>query len=269
METLLLSICSKYTMTNILLVSAACVILYVSLIWVISLMKKDMSIVDIGWGLGFVLLACVHLYRIESISPRLFLIAWLIGIWGFRLALHIGVRNHGKGEDPRYAAWRSDWGANTWWISYFKVFILQGVLMLIIASPLHVVLSSSNNTGSWTDSAGTLLWLTGFLIESIGDWQLFRFKKNPLNKGKIMDVGLWRYSRHPNYFGETLVWWGIFVVAIGAGNWYISLLGPLLITFLLLRVSGVTLLEKRYEGNDRYAEYKRKTSPFIPLPPKK
>ncbi len=256
-------------MSSILLGSALLVLVFVSVVWILSVLAKDMSIVDIAWGLGFAALVIFQWVRWAPASPRSFLVGYLILIWGLRLAVFLAIRNLRKGEDPRYAAWRHDWGKNTWWISYFKVFLLQGALMLMISMPLHVTTAAGKSMGSLTDFAGTLLWLGGFLFESIADWQLYRFKKDPANKGMVMDKGLWKYSRHPNYFGESLIWWGIFLVAFGAGTAYLSVIGPVLITFLLLRVSGVTLLEQRYEGNDKYADYKRRTSAFIPRPPKR
>jgi steroid 5-alpha reductase family enzyme len=240
-----------------------------SLVWFLSLATKKMSIVDGFWGLGFIGVTIYHFYSGLDMEPRRFLVSYLVTLWGLRLAGHIFYRNHGQPEDPRYAAWREDWGKNTWWISFFKVFMLQGVLMFIISLPIQMIMYSSGPFLSGLDWLGVLVWFTGWLFETIADYQLLKFKRKPENKGVVMDRGLWRYSRHPNYFGEVLVWWGIFIISISSGNWFISIVSPLLITFLLLKVSGVTLLEKRYDGNDKYAEYKRKTSSFFPLPPKK
>ncbi|MBC8173963.1 MAG: DUF1295 domain-containing protein [Chitinophagales bacterium] len=256
-------------MVQLLASSAILVFLTMTILWLISLKVNKMSIVDGFWGLGFILLATYHFMDQEDKTPGKFLAAYLIFLWGVRLAAHIFYRNHNAPEDPRYAAWRKDWGKNTWWISYFKVFLLQGVLMLTISLPLIAIMHGSDDFLYPVDWIGVMIWLTGWLFETIGDYQLLRFKKNPANKGVVMDKGLWRYTRHPNYFGETLVWWGIFIISVSSGLWYVSVLSPLLITFLLLKVSGVTLLEKRYDGNDKYAEYKRKTSSFIPLPLKK
>lgn len=257
-------------MINIILTSLLLILVFVSVVWLLSVWKKDMSIVDIAWGLGFVAVAVFQINRLDTMDPRQFLVMYLVGIWGLRLAIFLAIRNLGKGvEDPRYQAFRADWGKDTWWISYFKVFLLQGVLMLIISGPIHVVVMSTTPSLGLTETIGAVLWLIGFLIESTADWQLYRFKRNPANKGKVMDKGLWGWSRHPNYFGETFIWWGIFLVTVNTAHWYLSALGAVLITFLLLKVSGVTMLEARYEGNDKYADYKRRVSTFIPMPPKK
>jgi len=257
-------------MISTILTSLLLIVSFVTFVWVLSVLLKDMSIVDIAWGLGFTIVAVFQITRLEDMDIRQFLVMYLIAIWGVRLAVFLAIRNLGKGvEDPRYQAFRADWGAGTWWISYFKVFLLQGVLMLIISGPVHAVIHSTSYNLGWIEITGAVLWLIGFLIESTADWQLYRFKRNPKNKGLVMDKGLWGWSRHPNYFGETLIWWGIFLVTCNTTHWYLSLLGAALITFLLLKVSGVTMLEARYDGNDKYADYKRRTSSFIPMPPKK
>ena len=251
------------------LTSAILILVFMTAVWLYSIYRKDMSIVDGFWGLGFMAVAHHWLFRLEEISPRQFVIAYLVTLWGLRLAIHIFYRNFGKGEDPRYVAFRIDWGEKTVWISFYKVFMLQGALMLVISLPIIGIMFSRDQTFSNINIIGVLLWLTGWLFETFADYQLLKFKRNPANKGKVMDSGLWRYSRHPNYFGETCVWWGVFLISLGSGYWYLSLLSPILLTYLLLKVSGVTMLEKRYDGNDKYAEYKRRTSSFFPLPRKK
>lgn len=250
-------------------IAALLITIIMCIVWLLSLLKRDMSIVDGFWGLGFIAVACHFAYRLNDLQPKQFLVTYLVCLWGMRLAIHIFYRNMGKGEDPRYQTFRKDWKENTWWISLFKVFLLQGVLMLVISLSVLNVMTESADYLSPVNQIGVFLWLLGWIFESTADYQLLRFKKNPANKGRVMDQGLWRYSRHPNYFGEVCVWWGMFFISMGSGYWFISILSPLLITYLLLKVSGVTLLEKRYEGNDKYAEYKRKTSSFFPLPPKK
>ncbi|MEZ5015372.1 MAG: DUF1295 domain-containing protein [Chitinophagales bacterium] len=212
-------------------------------VWLLSLIRKDMSIVDAFWGLGFMAIALHWFSRSEEIGARSFLVVYLVCIWGIRLAAHIWIRSRGKGEDPRYVAFRSDWGKNTWWISYFKVFLLQALLALVISLSVIVVEFSAGKPLGVTDLIGLLLWLFGWIFESVADSELLRFKKDPANKGRVMNKGLWKYSRHPNYFGEVCVWWGIFLIALGAGYWYISILSPLLISYLLLKVSGVTMLK--------------------------
>lgn len=256
-------------MLSIILTSAVIILVLMTGTWLLSVILKEMSIVDVGWGLGFVILTIFHASRLDSLEPKQFLICYMIALWGFRLALYILVRNWGKGEDPRYKAWRKDWGKDTWWISYFKVFLLQGVLMLIISLPVQSVMFQSGDSIGFLQIAGVCIWGLGFFFETIADLQLYLFKRKPSNKGGVMQSGLWKYSRHPNYFGETLVWWGVFLVSAGSGYLLLSLISPVLITFMLLKVSGVTMVEARYEGNDAYSKYKRNTSPFFPLPPKK
>lgn len=258
-----------WAMGTMILTSAGIAAIFMTGVWLLSLYKKDMSIVDAFWGLGFMAIAHHWFFRLEDAALRQFAVTFMVSLWGLRLAIHIFVRSIGKPEDPRYVAFRDDWKENTWWISYFKVFLLQGGLTLIIALPVIVTLSDPDTSFSGLNLFGVLLWFFGFAFETTADYQLYRFKKDPSNKGKVMNRGLWYYSRHPNYFGEVCVWWGIFFISLGAGLWYVSIAGPMLITFLLLRVSGITMMEKRYEGNDAYALYKQNTSPFFPLPPRK
>lgn len=256
-------------MAQTLLISALLIIAFMTAVWLFSIYKKDMSVVDGFWGLGF--MAVVHhwFFRLDTIQPRQFIVVYCISLWGIRLAAHIFFRNRKKPEDPRYQAFRADWKENTWWISYFKVFLLQGGLMLVILLAALNIMASNDPGLTLINKIGVGLWLFGWLFETVADYQLLAFKRRPENKGRVMEFGLWRYSRHPNYFGEVCVWWGIFFLSLGSGYWFLSLLSPALITFMLLKVSGVTLLEKRYDGNDKYAEYKRRTSSFIPLPRRK
>ncbi|MCU0446613.1 MAG: DUF1295 domain-containing protein [Microscillaceae bacterium] len=246
------------------------IISILTLLWLYSLAIRDSSIIDTFWGLGFAILAWFYTYSLpDGFGWRNVLISGLVTIWGLRLALHIGIRNHGKGEDYRYQQFRQQGGKHYWWISYLRVFVMQGFLMWIIASPLLV---AQTYTGGLTylDYVGIVIWTIGFLFEFVGDWQLAHFKRNSQNKGKVMDRGLWKYTRHPNYFGDTLLWWGYFVLALSADGawWYIF--SPFLMSFLLMQVSGVTLLEKSLvKTKPQYQEYIRKTSAFFPMFPKK
>ncbi|MCJ7679308.1 MAG: DUF1295 domain-containing protein, partial [Candidatus Aminicenantes bacterium] len=171
--------------------------------------------------------------------------------------------------DFRYAKWRKEWGR--WFVlrSYFQVFILQGVLMGIIALPILLVNASMKPGLTWLDGLGVAVWVIGFCFETMGDLQLARFKKNPSNKGKIMTSGLWRYTRHPNYFGESAMWWGIFLITLSVPGGWVGVVSPVLITFILLFVSGVRMLEKKYGDNPEFQAYAERTSVFIPFPPKK
>lgn len=241
-----------------------------TILWVISLLVKDASIIDIYWGLGFVIIAWFYAYLTgwEQLGFRNLLLLALITIWGLRLSIYLAVRNLGKGEDPRYVQMRRQGGPGWWWKSYFQVFLLQGVLLWIISSIYPLSFLTHTDFGG-LDYLGTGLWATGFFFETVGDWQMMQFKKDPANKGKVMDQGLWRYSRHPNYFGDATLWWGFFCFALAHPQGIFYLFSPVLMTFLLLKISGVTLLEKDLKkSKPQYAEYIQKTSSFVPLPPK-
>ncbi|HTU68196.1 MAG TPA: DUF1295 domain-containing protein [Steroidobacteraceae bacterium] len=231
--------------------------------WLLSLPMRNVSIVDSLWSLMLFAAGVVYGLWADPRAPRLDFALWLLAAWAFRLSLFITARSIGKGEDHRYQAIRERNQPGFAWKSLYLVFWLQALLAWIISLPLLGAFASNRPIG-WLDRAGIALWLFGFLFEVIGDWQLARFKRNPDNAGQVMDRGLWRYTRHPNYFGEFCVWWGFYLIALSAGAWW-SIVGPALMSFLLLRVSGVTLLEKDI-GNrrPRYADYVRKTNAFFP-----
>jgi steroid 5-alpha reductase family enzyme len=250
----------------------AAIAVYMTAWFVVALIKKDNSVADIAWGLGFVLVAAITFPR-RGFPFTPLLVTALVVVWGARLAVHILVRNRKRGEDPRYAEWRRNWGRSFLWRSYLQVFLLQGLFLLVISSPVILVNSEPYDPivivdgGSWF--VGFLVWCVGFFFEAVGDAQLARFKRDTGNRGKIMDKGLWRYSRHPNYFGEALMWWGIFLVALEVPYGWMTVASPVLITFLLVRVSGIPLLEKKYAGNADFQAYARRTSAFVPWFPKK
>jgi steroid 5-alpha reductase family enzyme len=236
--------------------------------WCLSLALRNAGIVDILWGLGFIAIAWfAFAANSGSATPRALLVAILTTVWGLRLALYIGIRNAGAGEDHRYAAWREESGSSFWWVSYFKVFLLQAVILWVVSSPLALVHTGSQPADlAPVDLFGLGLWLFGFVYETVADWQLARFKREPSSSGKVMRSGLWSLSRHPNYFGEAVLWWGIGLLVLPAGGW-LSLLGPALITFLLLRISGVALLDRTMvERRPSYADYIRETPAFLPIP---
>lgn len=239
-------------------------------VWLLSLIRRDASIVDSFWGLGFILIAWLTCYQADGFKDRSLLIALLVTIWGLRLSIYITRRNWGKGEDPRYRAMRAKYGAKFPLKSLWIVFGLQAVLMWIIALAAQIgQISSQPEYFTWLDLVGVLFWYTGFIFEAGGDWQMAKFKSDPANRGKVMDQGFWKYTRHPNYFGETLIWWGIFLVALSTPSGLFALISPVLITFLLLRVSGVTMLEKGLvKTKPEYEEYIRSTSAFFPWFPK-
>jgi len=244
--------------------------IYMTAFYVAALVRRDNSVADVAWGPGF-FLACVAALTVRGdLSFRPVVATTLVGVWGFRLAFHIARRNRGKGEDPRYAKWREDWGK--WFVvrSYLQVFILQGFLLLVIASSVITVNAAENPPLGILDGLGIAIWLVGFLFEVVGDAQLARFKADPANRGKVMDRGLWRTTRHPNYFGEATMWWGLYLLALGVPGGAWTLVSPLTITFLLLRVSGVPMLEKGRMGErPGYREYVERTNAFFPWFPKK
>ncbi len=241
------------------------------LIWALSLALRDASIVDIFWGAGFVIIAAVSFYFSEGFGGRKILMHSLVAVWGVRLTLHIFLRNRGKGEDYRYQSMRRRHGGRFWIVSLYTVFAFQGVLMWVISLPLQIAqVSKTPDRFTLFDYFGVAVWGVGFYFEALGDWQLKRFKSNPKNKGKVMRRGLWAWTRHPNYFGDATVWWGYFLIALSTplGAW--TLVSPLIMTFLLMKVSGVALLEKSLaKTKPEYADYVRRTSAFFPLPPKR
>jgi steroid 5-alpha reductase family enzyme len=255
-------------MTSFLPIAAVAVFFYMTILFVIAVFKKDNSIADIGWGLGFTIVALLTFFLQHGFTARHLLVTALVVIWGMRLAIHIYVRHRGRGEDPRYAAWRKEWGNWVHVRSFFQVFMLQGLLLLAISYVVILINSSSQKGLSFLDICGLVVWVIGFLFESIGDFQLKKFIGNEQNRGRILTTGLWRYTRHPNYFGEATMWWGIFLIALSVPYGWTAIISPAVITFLLLRVSGVILLEKEFTDNEEFKEYKRKTSAFIPWFPK-
>jgi steroid 5-alpha reductase family enzyme len=255
----------------LLAVNLATALAYMVFLWPVSLVKKDASIADIFWGLGFVIIAWLTLVLTDGYVGRKLLLVFLTSVWGFRLSLHIFLRHRGKGEDPRYVAMRESHGKQFWWYSLFSVFGLQAILLWLVSLPLQLgQMSPVPNTMTWLDALGTGLWALGFSFEAVSDWQLSRFLANPQNKGKIMRQGLWAYSRHPNYFGESLIWWGIYIITLAAPGTAWGVIGPATITFLLLRVSGVPMLEKSMLAErPEYKAYLEETSAFFPWFPKK
>ena len=240
-------------------------------VWLLSLIKRDASIVDVFWGLGFVVVTWLTFLRADGYLGRKVLITVLTTLWGLRLALYICIRNWGHGEDRRYQAWRSQYGVRFWWVSLFTVFGLQGMLLWVISLTLQVgQISEMPAKLVMLDLLGMVIWAVGFIFEAVADWQLYRFKAVPENKGKVMKKGLWAYTRHPNYFGEFLVWWGLFIITLATPGSGWVVISPLLISFLLLKVSGVTLLEKSIvDSRPEYADYIKSTSSFIPWFPTK
>jgi len=244
----------------------------VTLLWAWSVLIKNVSIVDIFWGFGFVVVNTFYVYNLEEINPRNWLLLALVSIWGLRLSIYLALRNIGKGEDFRYQQFRKDYGEKRyWWFSYFQVFLLQGGLILIVSLPL-LGIHSNTTLGEfiWLDYIAIFVWGIGFSFEAGGDYQLYQFKKNPSNKGKVLNTGFWRYTRHPNYFGEIVLWSGIAIIVFPVlkGTQFVSLISPVFVFWLLTKVSGVPLLEKHADktwGKKKdYIKYKEDTPILFP-----
>ncbi len=250
----------------LLLTNLAAVLVFMSAGWVLSLILKNAAIADSLWGLGFVLVAWLTFFQADGFPARSLILAVIVTVWGMRLFIHITARNYGKGEDPRYAAWRRQYGERFRLVSLYKVFLAQALFLWVIALGLQYgQIAEAPARLTWLDGAGLLIWIAGFSVEAMADRQLGQFLKEPANKGRIMDRGLWHYSRHPNYFGESLVWWGIFVIVLSTPWGFLTIVSPLLITYTLLRLTGVTLMEQtEFSGNPEYQAYIRRTSAFVP-----
>jgi len=249
------------------LAGLAVVLLAMTLLWLVSLRLRDASIVDAFWGPGFALVTVTYYVADGRFTPRGTLALILVTIWATRLGYHLLRRNRATGEDPRYQAWRAEHGDRFPWVSLFTVFWLQAVLLWIISAPQLGSVISDAPLGI-LDGVGSVVFLTGFTLETLADRQLSRFRADPANSGRVLDSGLWRYSRHPNYFGNSVLWWGLYIVAIGGGAAW-SFFGPVLMTYLLLKVSGVALLERTLRtSKPGYQEYIDRTSAFVPWPPK-
>ncbi len=245
------------------------VFIYFFIFFLVAQFIRNNSIVDMGWGAGFVLVALITLFTQGAYVERNLLLVLLVAIWGGRLTYYIVRRNWGKPEDFRYAKWRREWGK--WLIprAFLQVFMLQGFLMLIIGYPIILVNANPEPGLNLLDYIGLLVWLVGFYFESVGDKQMAEFKKNPANKGRIIKSGLWKYTRHPNYFGEATMWWGIFLLSLSVPLGWSGIISPLTITLMLLYVSGVPMLEKKYKDNPEFQEYAKVTNKFFPWFPKK
>jgi steroid 5-alpha reductase family enzyme len=243
--------------------------MYMLCFYLVAQIIKDNSIVDIGWGMGFVVLSSTLLLFTGKFSLYHLVLFFIVLVWGARLSLYILIRNLGKPEDFRYANWRKGWGKRAPIVAFFKVFMLQGLVMLIVSLPVIFAFISSQNKLSAINIAGYFVFVFGFIFETIADYQLSAFKKNKENKGKIITHGLWSVSRHPNYFGEALLWWGIYLSTLGSGFGYITIISPILMSLLLRFGSGVPMLEEKYSQKPEFIEYARNTAVFVPFIGKK
>lgn len=256
-------------MLNLFLVEITVTVIYMTVWFSVAQALRRNDVADIAWGIGFILTAISAMIYTQNITPRATLVVCLVAVWGVRLASHVFLRNRGKCEDHRYRKWRQKWGKHALVRAYFQVFLLQGLLLAIICLPVTIIIKSAQNPFGLFDVFGVCIWFAGFAFEAVGDYQLVKYKRDPANKGKIMTQGLWKYTRHPNYFGEVALWWGIYLIALSVPWGWASILGPAAITYLILKVSGIPLLEEKYKDNPEFQMYKRRTSAFFPLPPRK
>jgi steroid 5-alpha reductase family enzyme len=251
--------------------AALIILVLVTLLRIWSIFIKNVSIVDIFWGVGFVVVNAFYVFMSGELNARKVLILTLVSIWGLRLAIYLAYRNIGKGEDFRYQEFRRNFGPKRyWWFSYFQTFLLQGALIMIVSLPLLGINSStSSGTLNVLDYIGIVVWLIGFIFEAGGDFQLARFKSNSKNKGKVLNIGFWKYTRHPNYFGDAAVWWAYAIFSIAAGSYW-QIIGSVIMTLLIIKISGVSLLEKTLKDTKpQYKDYIQKTNSFFPWLPKK
>jgi steroid 5-alpha reductase family enzyme len=235
--------------------------------WAYSVLRSNVSIVDSLWSVMILFCLLVYLALADSAGSRSLLVLAMLSVWALRLSIYITIRNHGKPEDPRYQAIRRNNEPNFRFKSLYIVFLLQAFLAWVICLPAIAAVSGEVALGP-LDYAGFALWFTGMFFEVVGDHQLTRFRRRPGSSEKVLNTGLWRYTRHPNYFGEATLWWGFYLVALSAGAWW-AVISPLLMTFLLLRVSGVAMLERDiHERRPGYFEYISKTNAFFPGRPR-
>lgn len=260
--------------------SALFLLFYLMIAFIVGTVKKNNGLMDIFYGPGYFVVALtsliLNIILNNQLNIRQIIVTILVLIWATRLATYVFTRNRGKPEDYRYQFMRKRWGNKVVLKSFYRIYIFQGIIIFIVCFPVWFVNISSNPS---IESAldffgitiwlGAAIWLVGFLFETIGDWTLYRFLQKPENKGEVMDKGVWKLSQHPNYFGEVTQWWGIYIIALGVPFGFITIIGPILITYMIIKVSGIRLLEKRFEGDDKYAEYKKRTRVFFPWFPKK
>jgi steroid 5-alpha reductase family enzyme len=251
---------------HLLIVNLALLIAYMTAWFLLARKRQRLDTVDSAWGGGFTVAAWA--VALQAPSARTLVVALLITVWSGRLTNHIARRSRKNNDDPRYVVMAEKWKGNLWARAYVSLFLTQGFLIWVISLPVVMAANNALSGLTWLTALGAAVWLSGFIIESVADKQLARFVSNKSNKGKVLDTGLWRYSRHPNYFGELTQWWGIGVIALQVAYGWAGLLGPLVLTVLIIFVSGIPPIEKRRQGNEAYQEYKKHTSPLIPLPRK-
>jgi steroid 5-alpha reductase family enzyme len=253
---------------------------YLIIAFIVGTIKKNNGLMDVFYGPGYFVVALTSLilyFMINGyVNIRQIIVTTLVFIWAVRLGTYVFIRNRGKPEDYRYREMRERWKTNIVLKSFIRVYIFQGIVIFIVAFPVWFINISINppvinllDFAGITLWLGGIIWLIGFLFETIGDYTLYKFLQKPENKGEVMDRGVWKLSQHPNYFGEVTQWWGLYVIALAIPFGFISIFGPIFITYMIIKVSGIRLLDKRFETDDKYAEYKRRTSVFFPWFPKK
>jgi len=250
----------------LLLLGLAAILILFTILWAVSLRLENSSIADVAWAPGILVVGLIYYFTSDGAPLRAHLTLALLAIWALRLGAHLGLRTRLQGEDFRYVRWREEY--EQWWlVSYFKVFLLQAVVGWLVSLPIYFAIVSVEPTAlTMLDYLGVLLVVGGLVFEGVADEHLRRFRADRANRGKVLETGLWSYTRHPNYFGEALVWWGFGVIAFATGG-VPGLLGPLVLTYLLIYVSGVALLESTLIEKRGYIQYAGKTPAFLPLPP--
>lgn len=257
-------------MTSRALAAAALAVLaYETALFIIGWLRRDNGVADAGWGPGFLVAGLAAYAGCGGGHPRQGLVLAMTALWAARLVQQIVRRNRGHGEDFRYRRWRESWGR--WFLprSFLQVYLLQGACLWVVALPLTLVQARPGPPLGWFDVAGVAVWGAGLLCETVADAQLLRFRRDPARRTRILQSGLWRWSRHPNYFGEALLWWGVWLVALPAPGGWAAMVSPLLILFLLLRVSGIPMLEAKYRDDPEFQAYRARTSAFVPWFPKR
>lgn len=253
-----------------LLLGLAAVIILFTILWGVSVRLENSSIADVAWGPGILAIGLTYFFTgpflSDGVTTRALLTLGLLALWAIRLSVHIGMRQRLHGEDARYVKWRDEYEDHWWWISYFKVFLLQAVIAWVISLPIYfAIVSLAPASLTIVDYLGVVLFAGGWAFEAIADEQLRRFKADRSNKGKILDSGVWKYSRHPNYFGESVLWWGFGLIGLATGG-VPGLLGPAIMTYLLIYISGVAMLEATMRAKPGYAQYAGRTPAFLPMP---
>jgi steroid 5-alpha reductase family enzyme len=250
----------------LLLLGLAAIVILFTVLWAVSLRLENSSIADVAWGPGILVVGLTYYFTSDAGTLRAHLTLALLAMWAIRLATHLGIRTRLQGEDFRYVKWRDEY-SHWWFVSYFKVFLLQSVIGWIVSWPIYfAIVSLAPASLTVVDYLGVVLVISGLVVESVADEQLRRFRADRVNRGKVLDTGLWRYTRHPNYFGEALLWWGFGLIGVATGG-VPGLIGPAILTFLLIYVSGVALLESTLIEKAGYIQYVGRTPAFLPLPP--